>query len=286
MDSREKQGDTLLTRQLRDAARRGALGTAIILSGGGDLPAAARLLAAAMECTAEDDSAPCGRCEGCRKVMADIHPDVITVRDGEHRNIALSVVRSVCADAYVLPNEGKRKIYLFPECALLDVKAQNVLLKVVEDAPARSTFLFCAENPAQLLPTIRSRCTCWMLGEVEEGGQPGEQARQLCRLLAGRRRGELAVFFTSLEQSRLPREELQQLLEEARGILKRALLTGRGCPNQGEEALCALLCSALSPAQLSRAADLLQTYVLQLRFALNVGHVAGALSVELWDVIR
>ena len=285
MDSREKQGDRVLTRQLRDAARRDALGTAIILSGGGDLPAAGRLLAAAMECTGEG-GAPCGRCEGCRKVLADIHPDVITVRDGEHKNIALSVVRAVCADAYVLPNEGKRKIYLFPECALLDVKAQNVLLKVVEDAPARSTFIFCAENPAQLLPTIRSRCTCWMLGEVEEGGQPGEQARQLCRLLAGRRREALAVFFTGLEQSRIPREELQLLLEEARGILKRALLAGRGCQGQGEEELCALLGRSLSPAQLSRAADLLQTYVLQLRFNLNVGHAAGALGVALWDVIR
>ena len=54
--------------------RRGALSHALLLSGAGDLAAAARYAAAALECTAEQGR-PCGVCDACRKVAADIHPD-------------------------------------------------------------------------------------------------------------------------------------------------------------------------------------------------------------------
>ena len=40
----------------------------------------------------------------------------------------MEVLRSVRADAYILPNEGRRKVYLFPDCALLDPKAADAAL--------------------------------------------------------------------------------------------------------------------------------------------------------------
>ena len=148
-------GEPRLTERLREAAGRDALGHALILSGQGDLAAAARFAAAAMECQGENR--PCGLCGPCRKVLRGIHPDVTTVEDPEHKNIAIDVLRDVVADDYTLPNEGRRKIYIIPDCGLLDPKAQNVLLKVVEDGPSHAAFLFCAVNSAALLPTIRSR---------------------------------------------------------------------------------------------------------------------------------
>ena len=45
----------------------------------------ARLLAAALMCTGADR--PCGRCEGCRKVLGGIHPDFITVDDPEKKTV-------------------------------------------------------------------------------------------------------------------------------------------------------------------------------------------------------
>ena len=67
--------------RLRAAASRGALSHALILSGAGDRNAAAHYAAAALECTGTDK--PCLTCAHCRKVLADIHPDVLTVRDDE-----------------------------------------------------------------------------------------------------------------------------------------------------------------------------------------------------------
>lgn len=114
--------------RIREAATRGTLSHALLLTGSGDRMSAACFAAAALECTGEE-SRPCGVCPACRKVLAGIHPDVITVRDPDHKNIAVDVVRAIRADAYIRPNEGRRKVYVFPDCALLTEQDQNVLLK-------------------------------------------------------------------------------------------------------------------------------------------------------------
>ena len=113
--------------RIRDAAARGTLFHALLFTGSGDRDAAARFAAAAHECTAAHGR-PCGSCPACRKVLTGIHPDVITVRDPEHRNIAVDVVRGIRSDAYIRPNEGARKVYIFPDCGLLTEQDQNVLL--------------------------------------------------------------------------------------------------------------------------------------------------------------
>ena len=94
--------------RIREAAARGTLSHALLFTGSGDCVAAARYAAAAMECEAEGPR-PCGVCRACRKVAEDIHPDVITVRDPEHKNIAVDVVRDIRADAYIRPNEGRER---------------------------------------------------------------------------------------------------------------------------------------------------------------------------------
>jgi len=265
---------------LRQAARRRTLGSALILSGGGDLSAAARFIAQAMECEGEGDI-PCGICNACRKVKENIHPDVVTVTDSEHKMISIDILRELRSDAYILPNEGKRKVYIFPDCSLLDPRGQNVLLKVVEEGPSHAAFLFCAENSSFLLQTIRSRCTEWRLGEST--GSTSDAAVSLCRLLAKKDKLAVISFFTSLESKKCKREELLALLEQGYVELTAALLTASGCP--GETPLSAELSAALSKKQLNTAIDLMKTYSQQLRFNLNVGHVTGALGAALSELL-
>jgi len=265
---------------LRQAARRRALGSAMILSGGGDLSAAARFLAQAMECESVGDI-PCGVCSACRKVRENIHPDVITVVDSEHKMISIDVLRAIRSDAYILPNEGRRKVYIFPDCSLLDSRGQNVLLKVVEEGPSHAAFLFCAENSSLLLQTIRSRCTEWRLGEAPAADS--DTAAELCRLLSRRDKLAVVAFFTNLESSRCKREELQSLLQQCYTCLASALLAAEGC-GSGEAISCELA-AALSKKQLNAAAELMNTYSRQLRFNLNAGHVTGALGAALAELL-
>lgn len=269
--------DTRLAQRIRQAAGRGALGHAVILSGQGDLPRAARFTAAAMEC--ESGEKPCGVCAACRKVLRDIHPDVITVQDPEHKNISMDVLRQVRSDAYIVPNEGRRKIYIFPNCDVFDPKTQNVMLKVLEEGPPHAAFIFCARNSAALLQTIRSRAVEWKLSPSGENAGGDENARQLCKLLCAGKAADITAFCADLESSKISREELQRLLSAARDFVSRALAASYGV-SDGDD-LTDRMAQAMGRQKLSAAADILQTYTRQCGYNIGVGHLTGALAVEL-----
>lgn len=136
----------------------------------------ARLLAAAMMCTGENQ--PCGRCEGCRKVQGGIHPDFITVDDPEKKYVPVELIRQARADIYIQPNEGRRKIYLFPRAQEMLPPSQNALLKILEEPPTYGAFLLITDNAEKLLPTVRSRCTELTLLPLSEKELRPELARR------------------------------------------------------------------------------------------------------------
>lgn len=131
----------------------------ILLSGpeGSGKRTLAKQLAAAMQCT-DSGRVPCRICPQCHKALSGNHPDIIYVDDEDHKTIPVSLIREICADVYIRPNEGTRKIYVFPYAEKLSVAGQNTLLKVLEEPPAYAVFLLLASNPGILLPTVRSRC--------------------------------------------------------------------------------------------------------------------------------
>ena len=272
--------------RIREAATRGTLSHALLLTGSGDRMSAACFAAAALECTGEE-SRPCGVCPACRKVLAGIHPDVITVRDPDHKNIAVDVVRAIRADAYIRPNEGRRKVYVFPDCALLTEQDQNVLLKVVEEGPPYAAFLFCAENAAVVLQTLRSRCVELKLRPAGEAGDaPPESGRELCRLLAEGKRGSVTELMVRLEKKRTDRDALSALLDGSRHILAAALLALYGKPPEGPDAeLCRQLGRRLGRQKLINTIQMLQTYRGACAYNVGVSHVLGALAVELEELL-
>lgn len=269
-------GEPRLTLRLREAAGRDALGHALIFSGQGDLAGAARFAAAAMECTGADR--PCGVCPPCRKVLRGIHPDVVTVEDPAHKSVSVEVLREVVADACVLPNEGRRKIYLFPDCGLLEPRAQNVLLKVLEDGPPHAAFLLCAANSAVLLPTIRSRAEEWRLSSSPEGEAKDPRAQQLCELLCRKQPAELAAFCAQLENGKTGREELRALLSDARDLTAAGLAAACGA---GGDEFSRRMAGALGGPRLAAAAEVFDKYIRECNYNIGVGHVTGALAVEL-----
>ena len=271
--------------RLRAAAKRGALSHALIFSGSGDRAAAARYAAAAMECPAADR--PCLSCPTCRKVMQDIHPDVTFVRDAEHKELSIDTVRAMRADAFIRPNEGARKVYIFEDCAALTEKDQNVLLKLVEEGPPYAAFIFCAENPAALLQTIRSRCVEVKLPPAGEGSAPpDDRALELARLIAGGSRASRTAFLTRLENEKPSRGELASLFEQTRLLLASALLSVYGVPPHPEEdAAARLLASRLTKAELLGTIELLQTYRSDCGYNVGVGTTLGGFAAELEEIL-
>lgn len=152
-------GNRRLKDNLRASVSRGRVSHFYLISGpnGSGKHTLSRLLAAAILCRGADK--PCLTCPACRKVMADTHPDFITVDEPEKKTVSVDLIRKARADIYVQPNEGDRKIYLFPRAQDMGIPGQNALLKVLEEPPSYGVFVLLTDNPEKLLPTVRSRCT-------------------------------------------------------------------------------------------------------------------------------
>ena len=272
--------------RIRAAAARGALSHALLFTGPGDRLAAARFAASAFQCVGPERDRPCGVCPACRKVREDIHPDVSAVRDEEHKFIAVDVVREVRRDAYIRPNEGERKVYLFPDCALLTEQDQNVLLKLVEEGPPYAAFVFCAENPAAVLQTLRSRCVELKLQpKAPQGREEDGEGEALCRCLLRRKRGSAAELAVRLEKKKLSRENLSALLERSEALLSQALvLTYGGTAGDGDRALAEDLGKRLTKTQLVRTIELMKKYRRECGYNVGPGHVLGALAAELEEI--
>jgi len=159
-------GNERLKENLRRSLAKGHASHFYLLSGptGSGKHTLAKLLSAALMC--EGGSAPCLKCNACRKIMDDLHPDCITVTDPERKTVPVKLVRQVRDDMFVRPNEGIRKIYIFPQ--ELGIEGQNALLKILEEPPSYGAYLLLTENPEQLLPTVRSRSVHLALQPLSE----------------------------------------------------------------------------------------------------------------------
>jgi DNA polymerase-3 subunit delta' len=162
-------GNERLRQNLESSLQKGHISHFYLISGpaGSGKHTLARLLAAAILC--HDRRRPCLQCEPCRKVMANTHPDFITIDDPERKTVPVDLIREARADIYIQPNEAEHKIYLFPRAQDMLIPSQNALLKVLEEPPSYGVFILLTDNPEKLLPTVRSRCVELALQPLSEG---------------------------------------------------------------------------------------------------------------------
>jgi DNA polymerase III subunit delta' len=100
------------------------------------------------------------------RVLIQPHPDVLIVPpDPPQLLIKLGQVRTLIQSSHYLPSEAPRKIFILTAASFMK-EAANSLLKVLEEPPATVHLILLAENPGELLPTIRSRCATVRLGAL------------------------------------------------------------------------------------------------------------------------
>ena len=198
-------GNSRLKENLSAGIGRGRTSHFYLISGpaGSGKRTLARLLSAAILCNGETKL--CMHCNHCRKVMADTHPDKITVTDPDHKNVAVKLVRQMRDDLFVRPNEAEKKIYIFPQ--ELGIEGQNALLKTLEEPPGYGVFILLSDNPEKLLPTIRSRATELRLSALDTDVLKEELRRRFpdtdvaaLEAAAERSGGYLGQALTLLEQ--------------------------------------------------------------------------------------
>lgn len=311
-------GNERLKAQLSAALSQDKLAHCFLLTGpeGSGKRTLARLLAAAMECEGKDR--PCCACPACRKVLSDIHPDVITVDTPERKTVPVERIRALQADAYIRPNEGARKVYLLPRAQALTESAQNALLKLIEEPPPYGVFLLLTDNPQRLLPTVRSRCQLLRLapltaaqalpvlkerfpGRDEEsllsalrqgGGYLGvaaafledealtQETAALVKALTGRDTLALTTVLAGLE--RRSREELTALLLEWKRLFTQALTSRTGILAPKEAAA---LAAALPAAALYHGVMAVDRCYEAAASNVGMGHLCGYLAAALSQAV-
>lgn len=209
-------GNTATVTRLRESVLHDRFPQAMILAGprGAGKYTLALMLAQLLNCLEpiETDGLPdfCGHCENCTRIgeSADLeacvaeavaareemrdadkrdtriliqpHPEVLIVPpDPPQLLIKMGQVRHVIHAAYYRPPTGAhRSVTIFTSAAFMK-EAANSLLKVLEEPPRHTSLILLAENPQELLPTIRSRAVLHRLGALP--------AAELEELLATRR---------------------------------------------------------------------------------------------------
>jgi len=100
------------------------------------------------------------------RVLIQPHPDVLIIPpDPPQLLIKLGQVRTLIHSSHYLPSEAPRKIFIITAASFMK-EAANSLLKVLEEPPSTVHLILLAENPGELLPTIRSRCAIVRLGAL------------------------------------------------------------------------------------------------------------------------
>ena len=273
-----------------------------------------RLLSAAMQCT--QPSKPCCQCRQCRKVLDGAHPDVITVDDEDKVNIPIKLIREACSDLYIRPNEGQRKIYLFPRAQALRADSQNALLKCIEEPPAYGVFIFLCEHAERMLPTVRSRCVELRLSPLREeilraqlcehfpdaapqsiagalmrsGGYLGQalellqgsdallaQSVQFVQAYCSGKNAPLVHLFSSMEK--LKREQLRPIFMQWCELLSGALTAHSGLPSVRPE--CDQIAAKRSTASVLNAVSAIKKAQILLEANVGIAHICGALAVSL-----
>jgi DNA polymerase-3 subunit delta' len=100
-----------------------------------------------------------------RQVAAQSHPNVLVINrpyDDKVKRlktvIPVEEVRRTANFFGMSAGAGGWRVAIIDAADEMNVNAENALLKILEEPPARGLFLLVSHQPGRLLPTIRSRC--------------------------------------------------------------------------------------------------------------------------------
>ena len=107
-------------------------------------------------------------------LLVSSHPDFVTFPpDGPLRQISIQQIRLLKDRARFGPLKGAWRVFLIDQVDHANEQAANSLLKILEEPPPYLIVLMTAENPYDLLPTIRSRSLQFGLSRLNDAEMAG-----------------------------------------------------------------------------------------------------------------
>lgn len=291
MNFENKEYDSKFKELISSAFDSGRLPHAIILEGANEVTRMtfAKTLAKALVCKESTNSLkPCGKCADCVKASSMSHVDIKIV-EGTNKSKTVSVedIRKVRSDAYVVPNEAERKVYIITGAHKMNETAMNAFLKVLEEPPSYVNFILECEDKAMLLQTVKSRCVSFRMGELTDDSATAkklekayENARLIAEAISLDSEIELMKVLGAFEKDK---EALKFALEEVILILRDGLSLKSGAEkclsNNRETAYC--ISSGMTSEKIMRAMDVVSETLGGIQYFANQNLLLARLSSRL-----
>ena len=77
-------------------------------------------------------------------------------RDAARHN-GVDKVRAIIDEASFQSLDSKYKIFIIDECHMITTEGWNAMLKILEEPPKNTIFIFCTTDPQKIIPTVLSR---------------------------------------------------------------------------------------------------------------------------------
>lgn len=199
-----------------DALSKSHLSHSYLISGTENLELA-KTIASLILCRQEHTG--CGSCSSCLKLASDNHPDFMVVTpDGA--SIKNAQVEEFQEFIFIRPFESKYKIVIFNEAHLMTERAQNRILKVLEEPPEYAVFIFLTKQMEIMLETVHSRCQI-LNANADEGYEVNkvlfEKALELVHGIEKQDAGRVLEFGAYVKQDK---SQVTQFLMQLTTILR------------------------------------------------------------------
>lgn len=161
----------------------------------------------------------------------NVYADGISVKD--------KAIEALLARIQLKPMAGDRNIAIIGDADTMTHRAQNRLLKTLEEPPGKALILLLSNNAENLLPTIRSRCVLFrpefpqIQAEVYRDKEAVEGYGYLIgkAIIDGRR---YYSIIDMLKEVTIEREYAYVFLDEMEEWFRSILISGLGIPGEGE----------------------------------------------------
>jgi len=156
----------------------------------------------------------------------NVDVDFIEINTASFRGI--DTAREVIKKVNYPPMGGKARVWFFDECHQITKDAQEALLKVVEQPPEHTYFIFSTTDPQDLKPTLKDRCASFDLKPLSskdcfrlvrdtlnklDKKLDTETIKQICDTAEGRPRTTLVLLEKVLSVD--TEDEIQQILQSS-----------------------------------------------------------------------
>lgn len=111
-----------------------------------------------MNCYLFVGPAGCGKTTCARILARDINKGLGTpIEIDAASNNGVENVRDIINGAQMKSLDSEYKVYILDECHMLSTGAWNAMLKLIEEPPMKTIFIFCTTDPQKIPATIISR---------------------------------------------------------------------------------------------------------------------------------